>query len=73
MSVAKVIEISAQHKKSFEDAIKEGIARASETIKGIKSAWVSEQHVEVHNGKVLGYRVNLRVTFILEGGKSGKK
>jgi flavin-binding protein dodecin len=73
MSVAKVIEISAQHKDGFEEAIKEGIKRASETIKGIKSAWVSEQHVEVDGGKVTGYRVNLRVTFLLEGGKSGKK
>ena len=72
MSVAKVIEISAQHSDGFEAAIKEGITRASETVKGIKGAWVSEQHVEVQNGKVVGYRVNLRVTFILEGGKSRK-
>jgi flavin-binding protein dodecin len=73
MSVAKVIEISSQHPDSFEAAIKEGIKRASETVKGIRSAWISEQHVEVDNGKVRGYRVNLRITFILEGGKSGKK
>jgi flavin-binding protein dodecin len=73
MSVAKVIEISARHKGSFEEAINEGIKRASETIKGIRSAWVSEQHIEVENGKISGYRVNLRITFLLEGGKSGKK
>jgi dodecin len=73
MSVAKVIEISAQSKESFEAAIKEGISRAAETISGIRSAWVSEQHVEVEGGKVRGYRVNLRITFILEGKKSGKK
>lgn len=73
MSVAKVIELSAQHKDSFEEAIKEGIRRASETIHGIRGAWVSEQHVEVTNGKISGYRVNLRITFILESAKSGKK
>ena len=66
MSVAKVIEISAQHKDGFEAAIKEGIKRASETIHGIKGAWVSEQHVEVDKGKVVSYRVNLRITFLLK-------
>ena len=72
MSVAKVIEISAQHRDGFEAAIKEGIKRASETIKGIKGAWVQEQHVEINNGKIESYRVNLRITFILEGAKSRK-
>lgn len=73
MSVAKVIEISSQHPDSFEDAIKQGIKRAAETISNIKSAWVSEQHIEIDNGKVKSYRVNLRITFLLEGGKSKKK
>lgn len=72
MSVAKVIEISSLHRDSFEAAIKEGVRRASETVKGIRSAWVSEQHVEVEDGKIRGYRVNLRITFLLEGGKSKK-
>jgi dodecin len=73
MSVAKVIEISSQSKKSFEDAVKQAITRASETIKGIKAAWVADQQVEVEDGEVVGYRVNLRVTFILEGKKKAKK
>ena len=73
-SVAKVIEISSQSEKSFEDAIIQGIKRASETINEIKAAWVSEQQVDVKNGKVVGYRVNLKITFVLAGqGKKGRK
>jgi dodecin len=66
MSVAKVIEISADSPKSFEDAIVQGIAKASKSVHGIKSAWVKEQHVVVENGKVTLYRVDLKVTFVLD-------
>lgn len=66
MSVAKIIEISAESPKSFEDAVVQGIVRASKTVHGIKSAWVKEQHVVVENGKVDLYRVDLKVTFILD-------
>ena len=66
MSVAKIIEISAESTKSFEDAIQDGIARASKTIHNIKSAWVKEQHVVIDKGKVATYRVDLKVTFILD-------
>jgi flavin-binding protein dodecin len=66
MTVAKVVEINASSKKSFEDAIRVGIARASKTLEGIKGAWVNEQKVAVENGKIAEYRVNLKVTFILE-------
>jgi len=66
MSVAKIIEISAESSTSFEDAIVQGIARASKTVHGIKSAWVKEQHVVVENNKVSLYRVDLKVTFVLE-------
>lgn len=66
MSVAKIIEISAESPKSFEDAITNGIARASKTVHGIKSAWVKEQHVVVENGKVTMYRVDLKMTFVLD-------
>jgi flavin-binding protein dodecin len=66
MSVAKVIEISADSPKSFEDAIVQGIAKASKSVHGIKSAWVKEQHVVVENGKVTSYRVDLKVTFVLD-------
>jgi dodecin len=57
MSVAKVIEISSQSKKSFEDAIQEGVTRAAETVQGITAAWVSNQQVECDGGKIVGYPV----------------
>lgn len=66
MSVAKIIELSSESSKSFEDAIQSGIARASRTVHNIKSAWVKEQHVVVDNGKVALYRVDLKVTFVLD-------
>jgi flavin-binding protein dodecin len=66
MSIAKIIELSAESPKNFEDAIQNGITRASTTIHGIKSAWVKEQHVVIDNGKVTLYRVDLKVTFVLD-------
>jgi flavin-binding protein dodecin len=66
MSIAKIIELSAESSKNFEDAIQNGITRASKTIHGIKSAWVKEQHVVIDNGKVTLYRVDLKVTFVLD-------
>ncbi|HEY6102283.1 MAG TPA: dodecin family protein [bacterium] len=66
MSVAKVIEISAESDRSFEDAINLGISTAAKTVRNIKAAWIKEQQVTVTNGKVTGYRVNLSVTFLLE-------
>jgi len=65
-SVARVIEISAQSSKSFEDAIDSGLARAEKTLRNVTSAWVKEQRVDVKKGKVTGYQVNLLVTFVLD-------
>jgi hypothetical protein len=65
-SVAKVSEISARSEKSFEDAIKLGLARASKTLRNITSAWIKEQRVDVKNGAITGYQVNVMVTFILD-------
>lgn len=65
-SVAKVMEISSRSNKSFEDAIQGGIARASSTLRGITSAWVKEQRVEIKENKISSYQVNLIVTFTLE-------
>jgi len=73
MSVAKVIEISSQSANSFEDAIRQGIQRAAETVKGIRGAWVSDLHVEITDGKITGYRVNLKITFMLEAAAKSKK
>jgi hypothetical protein len=66
MSVAKVIEISSASEKSFEDAINTGLERASKTVKDIKGAWIKEQNVVVENGKITEYRVDMKVTFILQ-------
>jgi len=65
-SVAKVSEISARSNKSFEDAITVGIARASKTLRNVNSAWIKEQRVEIRNGKVSGYQVNMMITFTLD-------
>ena len=66
MSVAKVSEISATSSKSFEDAIQQGLARASQTLRNVRSAWIKEQHVRCDNGRVAEYQVNMMVTFILD-------
>jgi dodecin len=67
MSIARVTEIKASSSKSFEDAIQLGIARATKTLKNVKSAWVGEEEVLVNDaGKISEYRVLLKVTFVLE-------
>ncbi|HEU4685260.1 MAG TPA: dodecin family protein [Nitrospira sp.] len=66
MSIAKIIEISCESTKSFEDAIQSGITRASKTVHNIKAAWVKEQQVVVENNEVAIYRVDLKVTFVLD-------
>jgi flavin-binding protein dodecin len=66
MSVARVSEISATSKKGFEDAVNQGLKRASKTIRNIRSAWVKEQRVWCNNGKITEYQVNLMVTFVLD-------
>jgi len=65
MSIAKIIEISSVSEKGFEDAVVQGIARASKTIENIRSAWIKEQRVDVVNGRVKNYQVNMQVTFVL--------
>ena len=65
-SVARVTEISARSSESFEDAIKVGVDRASQTLRNLTSAWVKEQRVEIRDGAIVGYQVNLMVTFVLD-------
>ncbi len=65
MSVAKVIEITADSTTGFEDAIREGVRKAAESLDDIRAAWVANQEVMVEAGEVTGYRVHLRVTFVL--------
>jgi len=65
MTVARTTEISSVSKESFQDAILQGIKRANKTLKNLKGAWVKDQEVVIDNGKVTGYKVILKVTFIL--------
>lgn len=66
MAVARVTEISSTSAESFDDAIAQGIARATKTLRNVKSAWVKEQRVEIKNDRVSEYQVNLLVTFVLD-------
>jgi flavin-binding protein dodecin len=66
MSVARVTEIKASSKKSFEDAVRVGIERASKTLDNVKGAWVAEQEVIVKDGNIKEYRVQMKVTFLLK-------
>lgn len=66
MSVAKITEISATSTKSFDDAVEAGIARAAETLDDIQGAWVDGFKVDVKDGKIKNYRVNMKVTFVLK-------
>ncbi len=72
MSVARVTEISSQSARSFEDATRQGIRRAHETLRNVSAAWIKEQQVAVENGKITGYRVNLMVTFVLDDAPRGR-
>jgi dodecin len=66
MSIAKVSEISATSSKSFEDALKQGLARANKTLRNVKAAWVKEQQVHVSKGSITEYQVNMVVTFVID-------
>jgi flavin-binding protein dodecin len=66
MSVAKVVELTASSPTSFEDAVKNGIEKAAETLRNIQGAWVSEEKVDVEDGKIAAFRVTLRITFLVE-------
>lgn len=65
MSVAKVIEITADSQTGFEDAVRRGIKKAGESLEGIRAAWIANQEVLVEDNEVHTYRVHLRVTFLL--------
>jgi len=66
MSVAKIIEVSAESTESFEDAISKGIKRAGKTVNNIQSAWIKDQQVMVRNDNVVSYRVSMKITFVLD-------
>ena len=66
MSVARVTEIIATSSKSFDDAVEEGIKRATKTLENVTSVWVKDQSVDIKKDKIVAYKVNLKVTFILK-------
>ena len=66
MQVAKVSEISATSSVSFEDALRQGIARANKTLRNVRAAWVKEQQVHVNEGSITEYQVNMMVTFVID-------
>jgi dodecin len=66
MTVARVTELSVLSETSFEDAIQQGVARATSTLRGVEGAWIKDQNVEIEDNNITGYRVNMEVTFVLE-------
>lgn len=66
MTVARITEISSVSTKGFEDAISEGILRANKTLRKVKGAWVKDMEVNVEDGKITGYKVILKVTFVID-------
>jgi dodecin len=67
MAVARVTEISATSPQSFEDAVRQGLERATKTLRGVTAAWIKDQRVKLENGRATEYQVNMEVTFVLDG------
>jgi dodecin len=70
MPIARVIELSASSEQGFEDAIDQGINRATSTLRNVESAWVKDMNVIIENNQVTAYKVNLSITFVLEEGEA---
>jgi flavin-binding protein dodecin len=66
MSIAKTIEVTASSKKSFDDALKQGIAKAAVSLENITGAWVMDESVKVNKGKIVEYTVRMKLTFVLK-------
>ena len=69
MTVARVTEMSAISDQSFEDAVNLAVERATQTLRNVQSAWVKDQNVLIENNSIMGYKVNLAITFVLEEGE----
>ena len=69
MSVARVTELSATSDQSFEDAVNEGIHRATSTLRNVESAWIKDMNVLIENNNITTYKVNMAITFVLEAGE----
>ena len=68
MSVARVTELSAVSEKGFEDAVNQAIARATKTLRGVEGCWVKDMNILISDGNIVGYKVNVAITFVLEDG-----
>lgn len=68
-TVARVIELSATSEESFEDAINQGVERATSTLRNVESAWIKDMNVLIENNEVAAYKVNMAITFVLEEGE----
>ncbi len=66
MAVARVTEISSTSTQSFDDAVRQGLDRATKTLRNVKSAWIKEQRVSLQNDRIAEFQVNMQVTFVLE-------
>jgi dodecin len=66
MSIARVTEITSSSSKSFDDAIRDGLARANKTLENVTGAWIKAQEVRAKNGKISEYRVRMKITFVLK-------
>ena len=66
MSIARVTELSATSETGFEDAINQAVARATKTLRGVEGAWIKDQNVLIEDGNIVGYKVNVEITFVLE-------
>jgi flavin-binding protein dodecin len=66
VNVARVTELSATSETGFEDAINQAVARATKTLRGVEGAWIKDQNVLIEDGNIVGYKVNVEVTFVLE-------
>jgi flavin-binding protein dodecin len=66
MSVARVTELSATSQTGFEDAINEAVTRATKTLRGVEGAWVKDMNVLIEDNNIVGYKVNVEITFVLE-------
>jgi len=69
MPIARVTELSATSDQSFEDAINQGVNRATSTLRNVESAWIKDMNVMIENGNIAGYKVNIAITFVLEEGE----
>lgn len=66
IAIAKVVEVNSSSSKSFEDAIQTGIAKVTETVKNVQGAWINEQKVVIRDNQIAEYRVNLKISFLVE-------